>query len=755
MDKTSARLGLLALFAFAPSGALAQEDDIGWPREFMHDEYTIVVYQPQLETFDGDHLVGRAAFSANREGEEPGFGAFWFDALVETDRDERLVTVVNIDVPRVRFGELTEEQRSVAAEIIAEETTSWHMVISLDRILTGIDLAERERVASEGLATDPPRIIFATEPTMLVILDGKAILHDIENTDMKRVVNTPFTIVYDSQGREYYLYAGEAAWFAAIDVMGPWELSDHTPEKVQALIPPDTAQVEESPEEEPEEPVDIEDVKIVVATEPTELIQTDGSPQYGSLTDTDLLYVSNTESDVFVDIESQLFYIVLAGRWYSAGDLEGPWTYVPSDSLPDDFQKIPPDSDRGSVLVYVAGTEQANDAVLDNSIPQTSAVKRDAALEVTYDGDPKFEAIEGTEMSYAVNTEFQVLEIDGRYYACYEAVWYESDSPQGTFTVATDVPDDIQEIPPENPNYNVKYVYVYDSTPEVVYVGYTPGYTWSYVYGPTVVYGTGWWYRPWISPFFFYPRPMTWGFRITYNPWWGWSMGFGFRTGPFFFGFRWGPTMWRRPVGWWGPAGFRHGYHRGFHRGYGAGFRAGYQAGQRSARNSNIYGRQRNASRNVDRATARANMNQRQGRQGTARTQQQRAGAGTGSRQQPQRAQGRDNNVYTGRNGDVYRRNSDGSWQMRDQQNWRGADRSQVEGRGQGGDRAGAGAGNRAGQQPSTRQGSTGYNQNRTTNRSGNLNREYQNRNRGTSRTQSYNRSRSSASRSRGGGRRR
>jgi len=53
------------------------------------------------------------------------------------------------------------------------------------------------------------------------------------------------------------------------------------------------------------------------------------------------------------------------------------------------------------------------------------------------------------------------------------------------------VPDDVQDIPPDNPHYNVKYVYIYDSTPDVSYVGYTPAYMGSYVYGPCVVYGTG------------------------------------------------------------------------------------------------------------------------------------------------------------------------------------------------------------------------------------------------------------------------
>jgi len=47
----------------------------------------------------------------------------------------------------------------------------------------------------------------------------------------------------------------------------------------------------------------------------------------------------------------------------------------------------------------------------------------------------------------------------------------------------------------------VTYVKVYNSTPEVVYVGYTPGYYGTVVSAntTTVVYGTGWYYPPYIG----------------------------------------------------------------------------------------------------------------------------------------------------------------------------------------------------------------------------------------------------------------
>ena len=55
-------------------------EDLGWPREIQTDAFTILIYQPQLESFVADDLKGRAAVSVTRAGEdEPVFGAVWLE----------------------------------------------------------------------------------------------------------------------------------------------------------------------------------------------------------------------------------------------------------------------------------------------------------------------------------------------------------------------------------------------------------------------------------------------------------------------------------------------------------------------------------------------------------------------------------------------------------------------------------------------------------------------------------------------------
>ena len=311
-----------------------------------------------------------------------------------------------------------------------------------------------------------------------------------------------------------------------------------------------------------------------MSTVPAELIATDGKVQFVPIQGTGLLFASNTPGRLFLLIDSQKYFALLSGRWFEAGSLSGPWAYVAPDKLPPDFAKIPPGSQCDDVLANVAGTIPAREAIYDAQIPQMAEVDRsEATSQVEYDGNPQYEPIQNTDMDYVVNASTAVVRVKGRYYDCDRGVWFESGDPYGPWVVCTAVPDAIYTIPPQCPIYNVRYVRVYRYTPDVVYVGYTAGYTGCYVYNHTVVYGTGYNYHRWYRNHY-YARPLTWGFGIHYEPWSGWAFGAGW----------WQPQGWigyhsRTPYGgWWGPReyepsyrttarpAYRNGYHPADHR---------------------------------------------------------------------------------------------------------------------------------------------------------------------------------------------
>jgi hypothetical protein len=655
---------LFACLMLLSSTALAA---LEWPQEITVSEGTIVVYQPQPEKLSGNVLSGRAAISLESGGQEgPVFGAMWFTARIDTDRDTDTALVRDLRVESVRWPDSNDASEQRFTAIVEGAMPQAGFEISMERLAASLASAEIEQQSLAQLKSDPPKIVFSDELAVLLLYDGEPRFSPIENSPYERALNTPFAVVRHAQNKTCYLTSG-AYWYQSNDPLGPWSAADQPPaDLVQNMPPPDSDQPQPTTP-----PV------IVVAAEPTELIATDGRPNWTSLAGGELLYVENTETPWLRELATNNMYLLLSGRWFRSKSEAGPWTFVRADELPPSFQDIPPASDIGGLRTSVAGTEEADDAIRDAAIPQTAAIKRsEASLTVEYDGAPKFESIEGTAVSYAVNTGAQVLLIGGRYYAADNGVWFTSAAATGPWVVADDVPEDeIAQIPPSSPVYNTTHVHVYQSTPDIVYVGYTPGYLWSFPYYGVPVYGTGWYYPPYYGRWY-YPRPATWGFNVGYNPWTGWSFGLSWSNGFFRFGVGWGGGY----GGYYRPWGCCGGWYGGGYRGpvfintgdinIGNNVNIGnrVQVGDRMEKNPqianrlqesnrNLYQKPENRSRNADRAAAARDL------------------------KQARPAPGRDNNVFADRSGQVARRDGD-QWQTREGGQWKpapGNDRAELD----------------------------------------------------------------------------
>lgn len=538
--------------SLAPASTVAEEER--WPRQIPTQNGSITIYQPQFESMKGDSLRVRAAVSYQRkDAKEPVFGVTWLLVKVRTDRDARTATLSAPLVERTRFPEITAEQEKKFAAAVNPKIAQWPYAMSLDAFTGLLSAAEREQTAADDLKGDPPKILVRKETSVLLLVDGDPILESIPNTNLKCVVNTPAAMLTD--GTQFYTSNG-MFWYAAPAVKGPWAVIPKPPADVEKVAQEALAKAPKRDDADAKVPGTAPN--LVVATEPTELISFDGEPKWDAITGTGLHTASNTVNKVFRDVASRDMIVLLAGRWYRSKSFDGPWTFVPADRIPAGFAKIPAESSAGDVRPSVPGTTEAEDAVLDAQIPQTQAVDRKSAkLEVQYDGAPKFEPIPGAGLEYALNSSTSVLKARGGYYACDQGVWYVSEKPDGPWTVSDQRPSEVDDIPPASPVYNTKYVYVYDSTPTVVYVGYTPGYVGCYPWGPTVVWGTGYPYVPWYG-IYYYPRPVTFGMSVHYNPWTGWSMGEGWSNGFMRFGMSWNVGGgYYHGGGWFGPGGYR------------------------------------------------------------------------------------------------------------------------------------------------------------------------------------------------------
>ncbi len=626
----------LMFFSFLSYSQDANQTELSWPREIKtaSNNYEIILYQPQLESLNQNILEGRMAVSIKDKNDDLIFGALWFKGMLETDKSTRIAVFENIEIPAVKFPDIEDESKlEQLKKVIIDDLKSAEVSMSLDRIIASLENVDTQDTLNKQLNNDAPNIFFRNAPTVLVYIDGKPILEKVENAKIERVVNTPFFLV--KRKNDYFIKGGKF-WYTSDEILSKsWQETTKIPSEVEKL-----AEKEIDAENTPEEMDEITTAPdIIVVDTPSELIVTSGKLKYEPISDTSLLLVSNTENDVIVDINSQMHYVLLNGRWYASKSTEdNTWEFVEPNSLPKEFANVPSNAQEfQAIRASIPGTDEAKEAVLENYIPQTATIDRQTAtVNVTYDGNPKFEQIEGTDMAYAVNTSFSVLKVDTKFYCVESAVWYVADNPNGPWKVSAERPEAVESIPPNNPVYNVKYVYIYDSTPEVVYVGYTPGYYHSYVYGGVVVYGTGFHYNPWYGRYY-YPRPVTYGFGVHYNPYTGW----GFSVGISFGWFTYSHHHYHHH-GYWGPAGYthgyRHGYHRGYHHGYHNGYAAGYARGRYDSRN--IYRTQNGVKRNTYDTGRRATT--------------QRANLNNSTRR---------NNVYTDRDGNVMQRNNNGQWE--------------------------------------------------------------------------------------------
>jgi hypothetical protein len=549
----------LIAFLFFPCTASAQQATFGWPRTVASDAETIQVYQPQVDSWEQGKLKAReAVIITQSQLNETLYGVVWLTARTTLNQDTREVTLYDIEVTDTSFPSGGEEESRYIDEA-KKALSNWSFSIALDRLLADMAITQTEaNTQGAVLNSNPPKIFVRENPAVLILVDGEPVMKKVNDTALMRVINSPAVIVLDSATGNYYLQ-GDGYWMTAAKLSGPWTKAQNPPSSLAAVLAEEeqpgtssNAQAATASNAAPPE--------VIVSTEPAELIQLNGEPQFSPIANTKLLYVTNTDSDVFMSMADQHYYVLLSGRWFSAAKLDGPWQYVPGSSLPQDFALIPPGHPKGPVLASIPGTAQARDAVAAAEVPQTATVDRRAAtFTVTYDGDPQFKPIEGTDMAYAANSPDDVIRVEDKYYAVSDGVWFVADNPLGPWVACTFVPTDIYSIPPTSPVYPVTYVYVYDATPNYVYVGYLPGYFGAFIWDGVVVYGTGYWYPCWALNFW-YGWPWTWGFGWEYT-YWGW----GFRWRPIYGN----PWYWHpgRHPGWgYGPWNRRVLYNRSVER---------------------------------------------------------------------------------------------------------------------------------------------------------------------------------------------
>jgi hypothetical protein len=503
-------LTLLGLVIFFISFA----QDPGWPRTLTNNGSVLVIYTPQVESWTNFETINfRMAFSLASFSGKQVLGVVYVSGSTDVDTYTHIVSVSDMNITDVHFPALDPATAESMEQIVRRILTLSHTVnVSMERIVACTP--KQTPAKTTTVQNTPPTIFVSNTPAILLQLEGQAALTDATKGGIQYVFNANWPLFFDKTSSAYYLF-DDAEWQTATQLTGPWTFTSKIPSSLKDLDKNDnwkTLLNESIPapkKQSPSMPL------IFYSIVPAEIILFEGAPVMKPIEGTSLTYATNTSNNVFFSQTTNLYYYLAAGRWFSAPDLNGPWTFA-TPNLPADFANIPDSSPASRVLASVPGTDEAADAVMIAQIPTKTTIdpKAAPAVTITYSGPPKVVTIDGTTLSYIENTTDKVIVVgNNSYYACVSGLWYTASSAQGPWAIASTVPSVIYTIPSSSPVYNVTFVTQTVTTTGTIQASYTAGYMGAFVVGVgagmIIASGTGFYYPPYM----YYP-PV--GFPICY-----------------------------------------------------------------------------------------------------------------------------------------------------------------------------------------------------------------------------------------------
>jgi hypothetical protein len=256
--------------------------------------------------------------------------------------------------------------------------------------------------------------------------------------------------------------------------------------------------------------------EVIVADKPSELVLLAGDPLLTFVPGLRLQSVANTESDLFLHLKTNLYYLLVDGRWLSSEELDGPWTDVAQ--LPEEFAKIPRDYVRGHVVWCVPGTPEAAEACALAAVEERVTLNKYAPVQVLLEGKaPESAPLEG-DVKYVTNTEDDCFVVGGAYYVCQRGAWCRSDDGKGGWKACVDLPAAIAKLSENSVAYHATFCRPIGIEGETATYSVRGGYYGTYAFRGAPVYGNGVTRRGVLRNGNWYPCARTFGENRWYDP---------------------------------------------------------------------------------------------------------------------------------------------------------------------------------------------------------------------------------------------
>lgn len=389
-----------------------------WPKSIITANGTAInFFQPQVLSYSADAglMKFRFVISVMDSGaDEPIFGTAWVTATVTKvgtsgDAADVVAGGGQLEIQSVRVDELRIPGDILQAEndiISASPEIYIPLVVKSlpeKQVAGSLELGRQETaLAHDSAGVAPVKILFATSPTALVLIDGEPRLARNERWGLDAVVNTRSVIVHGSDGN-FYLYGGNR-WYLAQTVTGPYAPLNSRWKPRGELRQVENDLKTAARKEDVEIPGSSAPVyTIMVRTEPAALIQCDGPPEPKELEGTSLTYVGNSNDNIFYDWGTHNFYVSVGSQWYKSENMYDSlgWSAVRRADLPVDLLLAMNEPITSNLAPFANRMKAKNlvgkSALLDEDVPRVAKIFRSATTTIDYSGAPRFKPILGTE----------------------------------------------------------------------------------------------------------------------------------------------------------------------------------------------------------------------------------------------------------------------------------------------------------------------------------------------------------------------
>jgi hypothetical protein len=184
---------------------------------------------------------------------------------------------------------------------------------------------------------------------------------------------------------------------------------------------------------------------IFATTQPAILLSVEGKPVLAPIKGSKLQFVLNTGWDLFFEPSESRYYLLVDQTWLTAKSLEGTWSAA--GKLPPEFSKL--SAANGWEHVQRAATAKTSKT---SKVLKVFFTSQPAEL-IAFAGEPTYKNIQGTQLSYATNTDSWVFKdsADGQLYYLVTGRWFRASKLEGPWTYAgNDLPQDFSKIPPSS-----------------------------------------------------------------------------------------------------------------------------------------------------------------------------------------------------------------------------------------------------------------------------------------------------------------